>query len=234
MEYQNIPQCQNILDLIILSSMEIKNWPILYDYGLRFKKTSSGGIFEGKININHSFNSKTRVLYKGKEIKNTFCEAVYDIKITFNDEIGMELQLINPPAILNRWIDFHIYMDWKCCFCAPQESKKIQYIWFVDAKKVLIENIIPFLYDQTYHAKTGKWLIWEYGHGDIGVLERYARENQPDELFKKITLSLLSNNLMELVTGRKRSYFDFQSLEAQKWFLLLKDDIKTLLPFNFN
>lgn len=178
--------------------MEIINLPFLYDYWLKPKRSSSGGIFEGKVVIHHSFDKKSRKLFNSNHIKSTFCEETYDVRITFNDTIGVELKLLNPPNFLTRWIGYHIYPDWSCCFCAPQELRKIQIDWYVDAKKILTEHIIPFLYDQTYYVKNKDWIIWEYGHGDIWTIERYWKEEYLSQEFTILTLNSLTQSWLQI------------------------------------
>lgn len=211
--------------------MEIINWAILLDYWLKPKKAPGGCIFEGSVVINHSFDPKTRRLYIGDKIKSTFCEASYDIKITFGDEVGMELQLINSPKNLNRWDDFHIYPNWTCCFCAPQEIKRIQFDRVVNAEKVLTENIIPFLYDQTYHAKTGKWIIWEYGHGDIGTIERYSKEEKHSQHFTVLTLNSLTPIWLQIFLAWGIHSWKKQS-DYFTGLTLLRKHSKNILPLN--
>lgn len=216
--------------------MKIKRWTsleFLDMYKYQLISIDNEWCFEGIVKIAHSWDKKSRMLFVGNKIKNTFCHADYIIRIIFS-ESEIKVKIIDHKKRLQSWKDSHIYEDWTCCFCAPQDLyQMIHNNEWLDMRELYEKYIIPFFYNQTYHLIHNEWLLWEYWHGDIWIIERYWMEENIDNAFTKLTLSLISYGTREMIFRGTVKYKEGVSTNAKHWLALLQKNIKTLVPFNF-
>ncbi len=179
------------------------------------------------VTINHSYDPKTRIRYIWNVIESNFCEWKYKIKITIKAEESITVSILDPGIYLRKWPDFHIYDDWTCCICSPQDIIKILNANKGPDIKEFYENyVVPFFYNQTYYSIHNEWLLWEYSHGDTGVIERYAREDNPDKDFTNITLRCLSDSMKTYLFNKKQKLkIQWPLSEYEYWCRLLLKNI---------
>lgn len=201
-------------------------------YNFKFSCTPDVSEFEWTVKINHCCRKSSRILIAGNKIKNTFCQADYVIKIILTKKT-IRVKILEHWGLLQSWADNHIYDNWTCCFCSSLDLYYLEHSEGLNIKTLYEQHIIPFFYNQTYHSVYWEWILWEYGHGDIWTLERYGMEEIPDSNMTKITLSLLSNEMREIIIKTQYTYKSTIPINAQKGLIELRKNIKTLLPFNF-
>lgn len=197
----------------------------LYD----FSATNHGECeFVGWVVIKHSYDTLTRTRYTGDKIKATFCEAKYKIKILIQSGINIKVSILDSGGRLRQGLGYHIYEDWSCCFGAPQDIKLfLQSKDWIDMERLYEDMIVSFFYNQTYYSDHGKWILWEYWHGDIGVIERYARENTPDKDFTYLTLKCLSEERRkEILSQTEQIPISGPLSEYHYWYFRLVADVK--------
>lgn len=79
--------------------------------------------------------------------------------------------------------------DKTACLCSPLEEDEFLLPSF-KFKTFFEELVIPFLYGQLFYSLNGEWPFSDYEHGAVGVLESYAKINNPnkaDDCLKKLT-----------------------------------------------
>lgn len=171
------------------------------------------------ISFSASYN-KIKKIFTINDMWDNLLKCKYEIKIDFFPNKFPEVFEINWD--LKRWIDSHIYDDWRFCLTHTLYEKKYKN---KDFQFVLEELIIPFLYNQTYNIKHWKFL-WEYWHWNEWTFE-YIAENNLSKNYYLIILKDLKkyidkNKKLFLYSENERTrLIDILNLKSKKsklWF----------------
>jgi hypothetical protein len=216
--------------------MKIKKWTTSYlvNKWYRYTSVDGNGYLEGRVFIAHSYDEKIGKLFLGKRYPPTYCQQIYLIRIHLGKN-NVSVEIIDHWNKLIAWADNHIYPDtWTCCLCASQDLLRMicDSAW-LDLEEFYNKLIIPFFYSQTYHTIHWKWIMWEYSHGDKGIIERYGKEINPDRNFLFLTLSCLTPLWKQILTNPSIAHSGNLTSEYKKWIFLLREHLQKILPFNF-
>ena len=176
------------------------------------------GILQGCLwfKMNYSFLT-------GEGVINPPDEMNLENSLTLEDayEITIEIDSIKRKVIVreiggriirtkNKWklsyADVHMYQDQTLCLCPEPEERLLFYTGF-SLKHLFYDYLIPNLYYQTYLNKHGKEPWKSSGHGEMGILESYAKNKFSELNIDTIVNSYLESlaiNLVNLVTSKRK------------------------------
>jgi len=135
--------------------------------------------------------------------------------------------------------DRHFYIGGAACLCSPLEAD--EFLRPFDLKKFLDQLVIPFLYGQLYFDLCSHWPWADYAHGATGVLEAYARIQNPtkagecvteisqDFIWPRIKAALVAKSPLKghsLCFCGKRNHVRRCHPEAWQGFRRLYEDLK--------
>jgi hypothetical protein len=171
------------------------------------------------ISFSASYNSLNKIFTINWEWENLL-NWKYEIEIKFISNKFPEVFEINWD--LKRWIDFHIYPDWKFCLTHTLFENKYKN---KDFQFILEELIIPFLYNQTYNIKNWKFL-WEYWHNfewDFEfIFDNKVSKDENIEILKKLKKYLWKNKKLFLYSEKEREKIieslKLNSKRSIEWF----------------
>lgn len=174
-----------------------------------------------------SYNIKNRVFTVNWEWENLL-KWKYEIEIKFFQNKFPEVFEINWD--LKRWMNFHIYENWKFCLTHTLYEKKYKNKNF---QFILEELIIPFLYNQSYNNKYWKFL-WEYWHAfewDFEVIfDNEISKDDYIEILNKIKKYIETNKKLFLYSKDERdrliNILKLQSKKSKNWFIKFIDFFK--------
>jgi len=117
------------------------------------------------------------------EIQATFLVDSFQVEIGSTDG-GPYLKVLGTrlPETAERYglelIDLHVYRDQSVCFAAPQ---KIAGEWAsgITVACYIWRYVLPFLYEQAFFDRHGRWPWGELAHGALGLVEWLGRERNP-------------------------------------------------------
>jgi len=159
-----------------------------------------------KFSANYNFRTKKLIL---NEIWENFLEWKYEIKIILDKQKFPQVYELNWD--LKRWIEFHIYFDWKFCLINKLFEEKLKNN---NLQFILEELIIPFLYNQEY-KKTYWNFLWEYWHGIEWTFEYIAENNISTEDYL-ITLKEIKSFI-----NKNLKLFTFSEFERKRLITIL-------------
>ncbi len=165
------------------------------------------------------YNEKNNILISN-EIWRNYLEYNYKIKIKLHKHKFPEVFELSWD--LKRWIDFHIYSDWRFCLTHTLYEKKYKNKNF---QFILEQLIIPFLYNQTFNIKNWHFL-WEYWHEfewDFEfIFDNKVSKNDNMEILKKIIPLIWRNKKLLLYSENERErlikLLKLNSNKSIKWF----------------
>lgn len=193
------------------------SWLTIYwDYSLKW--VISFSVSYNEVKKIFTINGKWNNLLKWK----------YEININFFPNKFPEIYEINWD--FERWINSHIYEDWKFCLTHTLYEEKYKN---KDFKFILEELIIPFLYNQTYNIEHWKFL-WEYWHWIEWTFEYVAENNLSKReyliILKDLKKYIGKNKKLFLYSKNERTrLIDLLKLQSKKskiWFMKFIDFLK--------
>ena len=152
----------------------------------------------------------------------------YEIVIT-KPENSEELPLLkieddDSLVTINR----HFNLNGTACLCGPVEKRNFISSGF-SFVKYLERLVIPFLYEQTYYDKYGKWPWGEYGHGAIGIFQSLINSEEAKEdievCLKDLRKDKYWNRIRAILSGRERV------TESSKCFCSSQEQIRSCHPW---
>lgn len=157
-----------------------------------------------------------------------FLRWKYEIEVKLYNEKFPEIFEINWD--LKRWLDFHIYWDWKFCLTHTLYENKYKN---KDFQFIIEELIIPFLYNQTYNIKYWKFL-WEYWHSfewDFEfIFDNQISKNYYIKILTKLKKYIERNMKLFLYSENERKrlieLLKLKSNKSKKWFIKFIDFLK--------
>jgi len=115
----------------------------------------------------------------------------YKIEIHCSDYFPKEFpRLFEVSGKIPRIADWHIYEDTgSCCTkIPPEEILRCQKS--ITVTEYILEEVIPYLFNQTHRRAEGYYINGEYSHGGMGLLEYYTKELKTGNDYK-LTLDLI-------------------------------------------
>lgn len=107
-----------------------------------------------------------------------------------------------------KLLDLHVYPNHTVCFAAPQQ---IDADWAsgMTPTKFIWQYVLPFLYEQAFFDRHGRWPWGELAHGSIGLIEWLGRKRNPtngDILRTILLLKSSGENAKRLIQIRARRH----------------------------
>lgn len=163
----------------------------------------------------------------------------YEIKIVFPHNYPKSIPILyEVGGRLKLLPEFHVNKDGSCCL-APAAMEMAILKGKITIIDYMEELVIPYLANQTYREKTGKYANGEFGHGALGIYEFYQG------LFNTKSISFIITVLQKIVNkdlpSRNDSCFCKSGKKYKKCHLksiqylspvnndILNKDCKTLL-----
>lgn len=125
----------------------------------------------------------------GSEYSGTRIQDTYQVKIALRSceysnlpqvyEIGSRIEMLR-QALGLRLADFHINENGAACLCIKTEEEEKLPNGF-NLQDFIYRLVIPFFFAQSYVEKYGTWPWGQYSHGDLGLLEWFANQDQMTE-----------------------------------------------------
>lgn len=178
-------------------------------------KITSDNIIEWILRINASYDEKSKKLLLNEK-SNNFIDKSYKIKIELDNNKFPEVYEI--WLDLQRWLDYHIYPNWKLCLTYTLFEDKYKN---KDFEYLLKHFIIPFLYNQSYFIDNWKWILWEYWHWFEWTFEFVLENNIWKDDYKLILKSIkqyIKNNLKLFLYSNieQKNLIKLLNLESKK------------------
>lgn len=147
------------------------------------------GSISGNLNICGAMRGGTLVLNPSEtdlldaEAQATFLVDSFRVEIS-SDPRGPHLKVLGsriPETAVRlglELIDLHVYSDQSVCFAAPQQ---IEADWASGMAPIEFTRryVLPFLYQQAFFDRHGRWPWGELAHGSLGLLEWLGRKSTP-------------------------------------------------------
>ena len=128
-----------------------------------------------------SSNQFTWLIHPGQTARGVILMGTYNVSIKQGKSPTAVPMLQVEDEHIEKSTDRHFYASGTACLCGPVEdiyefmASEFSFI------KYLERLVIPFLYEQSYYDKHGKWPWGEYAHGAAGIFKSYARSGKTRE-----------------------------------------------------
>ncbi len=140
----------------------------------------------GALRVEATYNAKTgRFLALAADAENTVGGVALSGNFTIKMRQRDDRTLSRLPALWVQGVEpiperHFSQTDRTACLCSPFEEDEFLIPAF-QFRKYFEELVIPFLYGQLFYSKHGYWPWSEYAHGATGLLQSYARVDDPSK-----------------------------------------------------
>lgn len=135
--------------------------------GLKYKIENDKEIWEGTLAINARYDS-----IRVKDEFEVRIELPSKVGFPKVQEIGGRIEKIISQRKIKDSRDLHADTNKIICLC-PEPELRRRFPGEINLTKFIEDLVIPYFFELHKFEKTGKWILGQYNHGELGIMEYY-------------------------------------------------------------